>query len=987
MQLRFLILSFFIFCQIGFGQSTIDLDTSLSKAKAFSNKVENKDSVIYYLEHSLKQLSSLKKGDKKSTYSLEIADLYLGQNQLKTADSLLHTILIQTNNAKDKMKAYHLLHNIHFNDLVGTKERFKYLDLAEKLIPDLTDKNLIAEYYFLYGNIYMYDDEVVLALNYLRKARENIEKTNKELRIRVNTSLHIVYSFLGATEKSLEFSLESIALAKETNNIDEEINGLFGVIESYLNLGEYEKLNSIFDRLLILNEQANDNTDTGYLYLLQGQSQLDQNNLTEAFDYFQKALDFAKKTNDKTIFIGAHVELTDLYFQKQNIDKALFHGLEAKQTMDHFDSEFNITLAQVLAKSGKHKKAFELYEENIAYEKEQDSLINHFNIVSSLLNQNFDFEKQQEQEHFKNEFDFQSKINNRNQIIVVFTSIISFLIFLFFYNKRRNRTMQDKLTKQVNEQTTKIIKQKERLQELDTFKSRLYTNITHEFRTPLTVILGMSEQLESGLAQMPPEKAREKLSFIQRNGHSLLSLINQMLDLSKVDNNQLKINYIQGDILSYVRYISESFHSHANTQNVIIKVESKKAEILMDYDPEKFRQILSNLLSNAIKYTSSGDRITISINTEQTGNETNNFMLSVSDTGAGIEAAHLPHIFDRFYQANDSIAKSGGTGIGLALTKELVHLLGGTISADSTINKGSILIVKLPIHNNVKLTAAKNELDIENDDVIDNSLQITPVKNDATKENVTLPKLLIIEDNLDVVEYLTSCLETHYNLEFAYNGKAGIEKALEVSPEIIVSDVMMPEKDGFEVCETLKNDERSSHIPIILLTAKADIDSRIAGLSRGADAYLQKPFHQKELLVTLENLLKIRQKLQKKYQDTATKFPYKAVETTSNPEDIFIQKLRAVIEKRLGDSGLKAEDICKDIGMGRSNLYAKLQAITGMSFNIYLRTLRLNKAKILLLDDSLNVSEIAYEVGYNDPKYFSRIFSEEFGVTPSKFNL
>lgn len=525
-----------------------------------------------------------------------------------------------------------------------------------------------------------------------------------------------------------------------------------------------------------------------------------------------------------------------------------------------------------------------------------------------------------------------------------------------------------------------------RLRELDEFKNRFFTNITHEFRTPLTVILGTLDQAKSeaeGLEQaLSPKTPRvqtllSKLALVKRNGENLLRLINQILDLAKLESHTLKLNNVQGDVLPYLRYIAESLHSLANAQNVMLRVDSDQAQLVMDYDPERLLQVVHNLLSNAIKFTPGGGRVDLRVTVENASTA----VLTVTDSGTGIPPEDLPHIFDRFYQANNlEKARTGGTGIGLSLTKELVRTMGGAIFVESKWGMGSTFTVRLPItHKSDKQAASP-----ENTGLLKNLAASVPIARSGTGP---LPSLLIVEDNPDVVEYLDACLRENYALDFAYNGRAGIEKALDTMPDLIISDVMMPEKDGFEVCDTLKTDERTSHIPIVLLTAKADMESRIAGLKRGADAYLAKPFHQEELQVTLANLLELRRRLQAKYAEVAThatvhgRPPVGSSQT--DPENAFLLKLRHAVEARLGDPELSSEDICRAIGMGRSNLYAKLSALTGLSFNLYLRALRLHRAKELLLNPEMNIAEVAFEVGFNDPKYFSRVFSEEFGLPPS----
>ncbi|MFM9949671.1 MAG: ATP-binding protein [Saprospiraceae bacterium] len=521
--------------------------------------------------------------------------------------------------------------------------------------------------------------------------------------------------------------------------------------------------------------------------------------------------------------------------------------------------------------------------------------------------------------------------------------------------------------------------EKLRLQELDDFKSRFFTNITHEFRTPLTVILGMSERvLSEGVTSSHPLTIAQPVSLIKRSGENLLRLVNQILDLSKLETNALKMNYIQGDILTFIRYIAESLHSLANAQNLMLRVESDQAKIVMDYDPERFLQIIHNLLSNAIKFTPSGGKVVLRANLEG-----QYFHISVTDSGAGIPPDELPHVFDRFFQArNQEHAKAGGTGIGLSLTRELVKAMGGEISVESTVGVGSTFMVKLPITN----SSAFEEKPVLIDRVTSSHpVNSTPLSEGLTSsQTLTRQTVLLIEDNPDVVEYLNVCLKDQYSLDFAYNGQAGIDKALETIPDLIISDVMMSFKDGFEVVETLKNDERTSHIPIILLTAKADVQSRLTGLRRGADAYLAKPFHQEELLVTLENLLESRRKLQLKYQQQIL-----ATETNAAPaaavevEDAFLQKVRVVIEAHYSEEDFGLPQLCQKIGMSRSQLFRKMKALTDIAPSDLIRSHRLNKARTLLESGAANVAEAAWQVGFKDPSYFTKLYQEEFGVAPS----
>ena len=527
----------------------------------------------------------------------------------------------------------------------------------------------------------------------------------------------------------------------------------------------------------------------------------------------------------------------------------------------------------------------------------------------------------------------------------------------------------------------------ENLKDLEAFKSRFFTNITHEFRTPLTVVLGMSDQLRTALEAAGAKGGRPDIpallsqnALVQRGGENLLRLVNQILDLAKLESNSLKINYIQGDVVAYLRYVTESLHSLAEARNIRLEVKSEAAEIVMDYDPERLQQIVHNLLSNAIKFTPEGGSVTLDLPGFQ---NLEGLVLRVTDTGTGIPPEALPFVFDRFFQAdNQEYAGGSGSGIGLSLTKELVKAMGGDISVESRVGEGTTFTVRLPITNQ----AAKVENVYAKHDHTGVILSPPRTTLPTSQPRSDHPQLLLIEDNPDVMEYLAACLRDRYALDFAYDGQSGIEKALETAPDLIISDVMMPRKNGFEVCEALKNDERSSHIPLVLLTAKADINSRLAGLRRGADAYLAKPFHPQELLLTLHNLLELRRQMQARYLDWAIReTPAGAgAAPDADPENEFLKKLRTVVEDNLSDANLDVEALCRKIGMSRTNLHNKLTALTGLSTTLYVRKLRLRRAQELLRTTDATVSEIAYEVGFNDPKFFSRVYGEEYGVPPSE---
>lgn len=518
-----------------------------------------------------------------------------------------------------------------------------------------------------------------------------------------------------------------------------------------------------------------------------------------------------------------------------------------------------------------------------------------------------------------------------------------------------------------------------RLKELDLVKTRLYTNITHEFRTPLTIILGMSRQMKSD----PRKWYNEGLRLIHRNGKQLLNLVNQMLDLSRLESGKMPLKEINGEVIGFLQYIIEFFHSYADSKDIRLHFMPDLDEFYMDFDPEKLQKVVTNLLSNAIKFTPSGGNVYLDLRLEESKEKS--FQIQIRDDGIGIKPENLPFIFNRFYQGDVSYPQGRkGTGIGLALVKELVYAMEGEIEVNSTSGKGTRFTILLP----VKHTAAKQSSEniSEMSQYFRNNL-ISETGNNAIipdTPNSDHPLLLLLEDNEDILIYLTSFLSANYQVITATDGQKGIERALEFIPDLIVSDVMMPEKDGYEVCATLKADERTSHIPIVLLTAKSDQASKVEGLGVGADAYLAKPFDHEELLVRIDRLIELRRQLQKRFQQSGALFQT-LNSPTSTREEAFLQKVLEVIEKNMNNEHFGMPQLCKELHISRSHLFRKLKAITGKSATHLIRSMRLEKAKELLKNSHMNVTEVCFAVGFTNPGYFSMIFSEEFGMSPNTF--
>jgi signal transduction histidine kinase/DNA-binding response OmpR family regulator/ligand-binding sensor domain-containing protein len=530
-----------------------------------------------------------------------------------------------------------------------------------------------------------------------------------------------------------------------------------------------------------------------------------------------------------------------------------------------------------------------------------------------------------------------------------------------------------------------------RVKELDSIKTQLYTNITHEFRTPLTVILGMARQVTAN----PDRHFTNGMDMIVRNGESLLNLVNELLDLSKLESGKMTLQLTHGDLISFLRYVVESFQSLAASQNKQFHFLSDVDELSVAFDGEKMRQIITNLLSNALKFTPEKGNVYVSLMQDTNIDEAiAQLIIKVKDTGIGIPENQIPYIFDRFYQLDNSATrKAEGTGIGLALTKELVKLLGGSITVKSPpvgATKGTEFTVSLPFtlvpRSEAPSAAATSALREPAHTII--SKQSAAVAPD-TNNNTDTPLILLVEDNADVVAYTASCLPD-YKLSVGRDGREGFEIATDIVPDLIITDVMMPFVDGFEMCRQLRADERTSHIPIIMLTAKADMQSKLEGIEQGADVYLEKPFNREELLLRIRKLLETRQQLQQYYMKLAgmgVSAGAEAAATAALPpeaatENEFVIKVRTVIEAHLEDYHFSVEQLCKKIFMSHSQLHRKLHALVGCSPNKFIRMVRLAKAQQLLRSSDESIAAIALASGFNDPGYFARVFKQEFGCTP-----
>ena len=529
----------------------------------------------------------------------------------------------------------------------------------------------------------------------------------------------------------------------------------------------------------------------------------------------------------------------------------------------------------------------------------------------------------------------------------------------------------------------------EKLAQLDQLKSNFFANISHEFRTPLTLIQGPIKQMLSGDFH---GNLKGQYRLILRNSERLLQLINQLLDLSKFEVGKMSLLASEDNIASFVKSIVMSFHSLAERKHIKFTFKTSNENLRIYFDQDKVEKIFNNLLSNAFKFTPDGGEISVTITEDKSKENIDWVIISVKDNGTGIPTNKIDKIFDRFYQVDSSQKREfEGAGIGLALTKELVELHRGRIQVQSEAGKGTefrVYLLKGDSHlqkSEIKRKPKMTMQQIEYSPVDEKLNEVIPdTLTSDTKIEKQLPLVLVVEDNRDVQMYIKQILESRYKIMTAFDGLSGFDKAINKIPDLIISDVMMPKMDGFELCEKLKTDERTSHIPVILLTARASDADKLQGLETGADDYLIKPFDAREMLVRISNLIQQRRKLRERYSNQNF-IDLKDVALTSADER-FLLKVVDILEQNYKNPEYSVEQFVKNSGMSRVQLHRKLAALTNQSASEFIRTFRLKKAALLIKHQTASISEIAFEVGFNNLSYFARSFKKLFGVLPSDYH-
>ena len=532
--------------------------------------------------------------------------------------------------------------------------------------------------------------------------------------------------------------------------------------------------------------------------------------------------------------------------------------------------------------------------------------------------------------------------------LLLYALVLAALIGIGVWQYSLHRTLSQQLDAEKEERN--------RVESLNKVKMNFFTNISHEFKTPLSLILG---PLESLMEHSEDENQFRQMELMKQNGERMLRLINQILDLKEIDNDKISLNLSSGDIVAFARNVSESFRENAARRGMNYEFISEK-EISCSFDKDKMENILFNLLSNAFKFTPDGGSVQLSVSQEDSSAGPA-VKIRVADSGQGMSEEEMKHVFDRFYQGSaKSYEKITSTGIGLGLTKDFVELHGGSISVDSSLGAGSAFCVTIPCH-----PAGPG-----------------PVQ-EADETQMSDKRIVVIDDNPDILSFIKMSLGESFTVRTTTSPTRGLELVRENCPDVVIIDVMMPEMDGFELCRRIREDELTSHIPVIFLTARSQEDDVAKGYDSGADGYLTKPFSIKVLRAKIDVLVKSRDKLREHYAQTL-QTPSLEIREES-VDDRFIATLAKMIEENLDNSEYSVQDLCEDTHYSYLQIYRKVKAVTGVSVNEFIRNLRLARAANLLAHSDMRVSEIMYSVGFSTHSYFTKCFKAVYGLTPKEY--
>ena len=943
-----------------------------------NNHLTDSNKVIHYHESFTKNINQDRNIAKSYLDSLG----YLVNEKIPEADYYYH---------QDAGFYFFTAHNLKLS-IENYNQALKLAKKLSDLKKEIDSKIWIANLDFFQGNIpeakLLYSDILTLSVK--------IDYTEG-----IANGYYGLASIEANDQKAIELLINIDSLYTTQDTISPILaNSYISIGERYLNV--YKKKDiavEYFKKSLSISQQTNYVFGVNHINLLLGKIALDENKYDEAYDYFEQllnhsiyvkdtvnqyhnlmnlanveiqlkkysnahqkiidAIDYYKYINDTVSLSNAHLTMAELELHRKRPQYAKTHLDFAASHPNIFDS-LNYKL-RFLKNKVKYFEILNDYQQAFKTEKMHDSLealLSEKRTEKNFLELEQKYrtnEKTHEIEILKaqNQLKDVQRLNQRNLFILGGSVLVFLSLGLFILLRNRQKT-------------------NERLRELDKFKSNFFTNISHEFRTPLTLI---STPIQKKLSEDLTQKDKETFQQIKNHNDRLLELVDQLLDLSRLEAGKFQLHIDKGNILKLI-------HTLADTISYMVRI--KKIDFLTNinllensenwFDKDIIQKITLNLLDNALKYTPEKGHIILNAFVKM-----DHLHLEVKNSGPGLSQGQLDKIFERFYQVNQN---NIGSGIGLSLIRELIILHNGSIKAHSSPGKWTTFNVELPVHK----SAFKKEQIRKNIQSINPYVSVHPRRDLDNADNFIdedKPILLIVEDNLEVKTLIKNLFIDHYSVLTANNGEEGINTAIEYIPEIIISDIMMPITDGIELTRVLKKDERTSHIPIILLTSKSGDENILKGIEIGADEYITKPFNNEILITKVDKLIYSRRELRKRYSQEIILMPKEIA--ISDPEVRFLQKIQDIIDQKLVENSFSVDEFSKAVGISRMQLHRKIKALTGLTASEFIRAQRLKLAAELLKKSDINVSQVGYTVGFNDHSYFTKCFRETYGCTPSEY--
>ena len=948
------------------------LETLLGHARSDSNRVIllNKAGGLYfssdpqkvkqYADEAMQLARKLDYGRGIGQSYLSFGVYYWTQGQYQQSNSSISLALPYFESLNDQegiAKAYCNI-GLNLKNLGQLSQAIDYYFKSLKVVEQLGDRKQMANLYNNIGVVFKTQERYDQALYYYWQSFQ--KSAGLDLRNQAGALLNIgqIYQLKNEYTQAISYlnkARSRFVTMNESKGLVMCDNDL-GLI--YCKLKQYGQGETFIRRALKTGEERSYIPNVITSLLLLGDMRLKTNRAAESFAFFDKAYSLAEKTH------------------QQQSRAIVYKGL-----------------AEANARTGHFAKAYQFQSQWIAL-KDSTFTEESSKKVTQIQAQYNSEKKQAQIELLQKEQQVATLWRNSIGTGLLACLLIAGLVVSRQRLKIRKDTVllaQSELVAHKNElletQTHLLEKQARQLQELDEAKSRFFINVTHEFRTPLTLILGtLSQKMYDLEGQTQIVMLHSEASVMHRNAQRLLQLINQLLDLAKMESGQMVLHLQTHDIRPLLKLSVALFSSLADQRNIHLSVQLPPEPLPVSHDAAQLENVITNLLANAFKFTPDGGTIHLQADTVSVENQ---FVvqLTLDDSGSGIAPDQCERIFERFYQgAASRVDGQPGTGVGLSLVKEILLLHHGTIHIDPKTEPGIRFVLRLPLTpmeapplapaNGIKFLVPVSERPAG-----------TPA--DSTElltktDNAGWPLLLIVEDNADVRTFVSNQLQKHYRVLESQNGLLGLKVAQENLPDLIISDWMMPDMDGLELCHQIKTDERTSHIPFLLLTALSAPDKRLEGLETGADDYLTKPFDARELLVRIQNLIASRQRLHERFSREIRVQP-KDITVTSADEKFLLRVIKAV-EENMANADFTPYQFGLEVGLSRMQLHRKLVALTGQATGDFIRVMRLKRAAQLLEGQAGGVSEIAYGVGFNSMSYFSKCFREQFGVTPNEYH-